>query len=242
MILQKPKNITQGYGGNRNKLFYASAGHLGNDFVVGYGKPVLALAGGEVSRTLEVSDPRIGYQSVYIIVKDEEGKMYQVSYGHLSKILVKKGDYVQVGDVIGLEGNGGNVFSGGKVVTDEERLNGSTRGSHVHLAVKPLDENGNVPYSNDDTKGTVDPALFYPKESTYDLLLKAFGVFKTLKRGSKGEQVQQAQVFLNLHGAKLSTDGMFGIKTENAVKDFQEKNGLKPDAIIGKETWKKLLA
>jgi peptidoglycan hydrolase-like protein with peptidoglycan-binding domain len=36
-------------------------------------------------------------------------------------------------------------------------------------------------------------------------------------------------------------DGVFGTKTEGAVKAFQKANRLKVDGIVGKDTWTKLL-
>lgn len=44
-----------------------------------------------------------------------------------------------------------------------------------------------------------------------------------LKRGSKGETVKWLQSALNRKGADLEVDGIFGAKTEQAVKDFQTK-------------------
>ncbi|PGS46819.1 hypothetical protein COC46_20550 [Bacillus sp. AFS041924] len=35
-------------------------------------------------------------------------------------------------------------------------------------------------------------------------------------------------------------DGVFGILTEKAVKEFQHKNGLVVDGIVGPKTWAKL--
>ena len=53
-----------------------------------------------------------------------------------------------------------------------------------------------------------------------------------LKKGSKGENVKILQRFL-----KLKDDGDFGAKTESAVKDWQSKNGLTADGIVGTKTW-----
>ncbi len=41
-------------------------------------------------------------------------------------------------------------------------------------------------------------------------------------------------------GYNISVDSDFGINTENAVRDFQSKNGLVEDAIVGKNTFTKL--
>ena len=53
-----------------------------------------------------------------------------------------------------------------------------------------------------------------------------------LKLGSEGEDVKKLQV-------KLGVDpvGKFGPKTEAAVKDWQSKNGLSADGIVGDKTW-----
>lgn len=61
-----------------------------------------------------------------------------------------------------------------------------------------------------------------------------------IKKGSKGESVKWLQYELNKHGYKLSVDGDFGAKTEAAVKDFQSKNKLVVDGIVGKNTIRSL--
>ena len=58
---------------------------------------------------------------------------------------------------------------------------------------------------------------------------------KTLKFGSKGEDVKKLQSYLNLYA-----DGIFGKMTEESVKQFQKDNGLVPDGIVGTKTWDKL--
>ena len=61
---------------------------------------------------------------------------------------------------------------------------------------------------------------------------------ETIKRGSRGEAVKQAQTLLNQWGYDAgSADGIFGGNTENAVKEFQQNNGLTADGIVGKNTW-----
>jgi hypothetical protein len=53
-----------------------------------------------------------------------------------------------------------------------------------------------------------------------------------LKKGSKGPSVVTLQEFL-----KLTADGIFGPKTESAVKSYQKKNGLVADGVVGPKTW-----
>jgi hypothetical protein len=78
--------------------------------------------------------------------------------------------------------------------------------------------------------------------------LKAAGIevreddnMPTLRRGNKGEAVEELQALLNAKfGFDLEIDGDFGRATETAVKEFQKKNGLTADGIVGKKTWSAL--
>lgn len=59
-----------------------------------------------------------------------------------------------------------------------------------------------------------------------------------LKKGDKNEYVRNWQLFLNLNGYDCgAADGIFGPKTEAAVKKWQADNGLVADGIIGPKTW-----
>ena len=60
----------------------------------------------------------------------------------------------------------------------------------------------------------------------------------TLRRGSRGETVKALQDALNKLGYKAGeVDGIFGPKTESAVKAFQKANKLVQDGIVGPLTW-----
>jgi len=70
-----------------------------------------------------------------------------------------------------------------------------------------------------------------------------------LRRGSSGEYVTILQVMLNRIGQDYpaipritSPDGIFGRRTEESVRKFQEIFGLTVDGIVGKSTWYKLVA
>ncbi|SHN25362.1 N-acetylmuramoyl-L-alanine amidase [Chitinophaga sp. CF418] len=56
---------------------------------------------------------------------------------------------------------------------------------------------------------------------------------KTTRRGDKGELVKTIQGKLG-----LTKDGIFGPKTEAAVRQFQRNHQLVPDGIVGPKTWK----
>lgn len=59
--------------------------------------------------------------------------------------------------------------------------------------------------------------------------------------GSNGADVEELQESLNSKGYTLDVDGIFGDKTQSAVKDYQQKNGLSVDGIVGVNTWSSLL-
>lgn len=65
-------------------------------------------------------------------------------------------------------------------------------------------------------------------------------VITTYKIGDKGNKVKVIQQKLNKFGYKLYLDGDFGRSTYNAVLDFQMRNKLIKDGIVGKLTLKKL--
>ena len=60
--------------------------------------------------------------------------------------------------------------------------------------------------------------------------------------GSSGNDVKALQQKLNSNGYQLDVDGNFGPKTQAAVRDYQQKNGLTVDGIVGKNTWSTLNA
>lgn len=56
-------------------------------------------------------------------------------------------------------------------------------------------------------------------------------------RGSSGDRVKELQYKLNRReGFSLDVDGLFGPKTDDAVRKYQAENGLKVDGIVGSKT------
>lgn len=64
--------------------------------------------------------------------------------------------------------------------------------------------------------------------------------YSTIRKGSRGDDVTNLQKMLNQNGYNLSEDGVFGSRTASAVRDYQSKNGLSADGIVGSNTWGKL--
>ena len=65
--------------------------------------------------------------------------------------------------------------------------------------------------------------------------------YPTLRRGNQGNKVVLLQYLLNRYGYNLIPDGLFGGRTYNAVIDFQRRNGLNVDGVVGNNTWNTLL-
>ena len=65
--------------------------------------------------------------------------------------------------------------------------------------------------------------------------------YKTVRRGDKNNFVKILQYLLVEYGYNIAVDGDFGSRTYNAVVDFQTKNNLTPDGIVGRNTWNALL-
>lgn len=58
-----------------------------------------------------------------------------------------------------------------------------------------------------------------------------------LKKGSHGKDVKTLQRILHLY-----EDGIFGVLTEEAVKEYQRQHGLTADGIVGDKTWAVMLS
>lgn len=58
-----------------------------------------------------------------------------------------------------------------------------------------------------------------------------------LKKGSHGKDVKTLQRILHLY-----EDGIFGVMTEEAVKEYQRQHGLTADGIVGDKTWATMLS
>ncbi|MBD2344851.1 glycoside hydrolase family protein [Anabaena subtropica] len=63
------------------------------------------------------------------------------------------------------------------------------------------------------------------------------GITQTLKKGSKGSEVNELQeILIKLKFEPGRIDGDFGDKTEAAVKQFQQKQGITPDGVVEIDT------
>ena len=61
------------------------------------------------------------------------------------------------------------------------------------------------------------------------------------RKGAKEHPVPTLQYLLRARGKTVTVDGIFGPKTDTAVRDFQRQKGLSVDGIVGPLTWSALI-
>ena len=110
------RDLTQYFGANpHNYNQFGLPGHDGLDIRAPEGSKVFAVAPGRVK--LVVRDPKGHNYGRHIRIAHADG--YETIYAHLEKALVKEGNRVEAGTLIGLADDSGNSF-----------------GSHLHLTLK----------------------------------------------------------------------------------------------------------
>lgn len=66
------------------------------------------------------------------------------------------------------------------------------------------------------------------------------GTMASVQMDAEGPRVEALQYLLRANGADIDADGFFGPVTDEAVEDFQGKNGLTVNGVVGSETWRAL--
>ena len=99
-ISRKNSRFTSGYGYRIDPFSKKRKHHKGDDFSAKIGTDVIATANGIVK-----TSKRSYVSGNYIQI--DHGNGYVTTYGHLSERLVKKGDKIHRGDIIGKVGNTG---------------------------------------------------------------------------------------------------------------------------------------
>jgi len=99
---------SSGFGERKDPFTGKKEFHPGLDISVPKGSNVMATADGIVVFTKDKFIPYKGYGKFIII---DHGYGYKTLYGHLSKIIVRKGQHVKRGQIIALSGNTGKSTS-----------------------------------------------------------------------------------------------------------------------------------
>jgi murein DD-endopeptidase MepM/ murein hydrolase activator NlpD len=107
------KRIASGFGYRIHPIYKTWRMHTGIDFTAPIGTPIYATGDGVVERK---KGKMTGYGKVVVI---DHGYGYESLYAHMSKIIVKPGEKVKRGQVIGYVGN-----------------TGRSTGPHLHYEIK----------------------------------------------------------------------------------------------------------
>lgn len=99
-----------------------------------------------------------------------------------------------------------------------------------------------------ETKSALVKGLQIELNKQFNRGLAVDGIFGTktksacvnVRKGAEGNITYLIQAMLVCKGFNIDVDGIFGTATENAVKEFQKRNNLSPDGIVGPLTWEKL--
>lgn len=121
-------SYTSGYGFRYDPFTGASAMHAGVDMAGSHGEPIEAAAAGIVTKAGWLG----GYGN---LIEIDHGRGFATRYGHLSRIQVKVGDRVVVGDQIGRMGSTGR--STGTHLHFEIRVDGSAIDPMPYLRAAP---------------------------------------------------------------------------------------------------------
>jgi murein DD-endopeptidase MepM/ murein hydrolase activator NlpD len=126
----KTNHITQNFGKNpRIYKRWGMNGHNGTDFRAKVGTAVYSPISGTV---IESRNDGIGYGN-FVRIQNEK---YQVLLGHLMVRHLQTGDFVNMGDLVGVSGYTGFCIPSGPA------------GAHLHLGVRRVDKNKVLHYNN----------------------------------------------------------------------------------------------
>lgn len=161
-----------------------------------------------------------GWESSYIHLNNDspgtdDGQGWGIAPG------IATGTHVKAGQLIGWVGDSGNA---------ENTV------SHLHFEL--IDPHGVYvdPYLSLRAADT-GAAVAICKQPDVSSVATLVGTKSLLRIGARGGAITQLQQFLTAIGHDVGgTDGVFGPKTLAGIRQFQERQGLNPDGIVGQRT------
>ena len=209
----------EGRGEHNTPRSNRSGRHTGVDIQGDLGDRIEAFAPGKVV----FAGNATGYGKTVVI---DHGNGQRTLYAHLNDISVKPDQIVTADTRIGGMGRSGNTPKTGD--------------THLHFEVRTNARDGE-PFSGRD----VDPMPYLKNQKQLDLsAVRALDPMSdgVLKHGERGDAVTRLQDALNKaqirdgEGKTLPTTGYFGDKTQAAVRQYQEREGLPVTGVANRET------
>jgi len=196
----------------------ARPNHAGTDIANSQGTSLYAASGGTVAAIRTNSYPgdsrtgRLPYRRGNGVIINHAGS-YRTYYGHMYTVGVSVGQSVSAGQYIGTIGQTGNAT--GPHVHFEVHVNGATTNPYTFMSARGI------------TLGSTPPS-------------SGGGGWPRLTSPTSSEVARVAQYLLRYRGYSLEADGYYGPVTADAVRSFQQSQGLVVDGILGPVTWPEL--
>ena len=170
--LATPAPITSLFGWRTHPIFGDRRMHTGTDLGAPTGTPVLAAKAG----TVQTADYLGGY-GLTVILRHEDGTQ-ETRYAHLSRLLVRPGETVAQGDVVGLVDSTGNstgphlhfelrqLTAQGWVLVNPNELLDYAMGNFVHNLNQPLQVLGALTGADSEAEASPEAVPFRPAQPT----------------------------------------------------------------------------
>lgn len=101
----KLKRLASGFGYRTHPLYKLKVKHKGIDFSAPEGTPVYATANGMI----EIAEEN--HKDAGVFIKIDHGYEYKTTYSHMQRFIVKQGETVKRGQIIGYVGSSGKALS-----------------------------------------------------------------------------------------------------------------------------------
>lgn len=155
----KPLHVNQIFGNPDPKYFALGLkGHNGIDFMATHGQPVYAAHDGYVTGDVTIADTYGGHgvtlrTSQYYTYTNGQECVYTSIYWHfLPYLVVKVGDNIKAGDLIGFADN-----------------TGFSTGDHLHFGLKPISMSGQNIEQENGYLGAIDPNPYFNGQYAQDV-------------------------------------------------------------------------
>lgn len=203
-----PFTQTQKFGDNLND-FYKSVGMLGHsgiDYYVPENTPIYCTHDGYVIFCGLDNNKGLGIEVVTTQEYDykETTSLYKTQYWHGNKAIVKVGDFVKAGQIIGYSGN-----------------TGMSTGPHLHFGIKPV-KKVNYGYENIEQNngyyGAIDPQPFLNGTYPNKLNKPVSQAFEDMQKAILAFQISEGITFFK---DKPLHDVVIGKKTLEAIAKYK---------------------
>lgn len=205
-----PNKVTQKYKkGIHNGIDLVANinGKSGFDYLIAHSDGVIVSCRNDYNKT----DKTGNSYGNYVKIKHDNG--YYTMYGHIkyNSVIVKNGDKVSKGQIIGYMGNTGH-----------------SSGAHVHFEIR----------NEKDVR--IDPTPYLDSELPNNKKFNLIRLLKKGCKGSDVKELQKNLIKKGYSCGKWGIDGSFGNDTVKAVKTFQKAMRISSDGVVGKDTAHKL--